>query len=94
MGAMARAHYPLPYAERLLKHRLNAVGEISQVRAPILFFHGDKDRIVPIRLGRGLFEAAPNPKEFVVIPGAGHNDTFYVAGKEYFDKLESFLGKL
>lgn len=94
MGAMARAHYPLPYAERLLKHRLNAVGEISQVRAPILFFHGDKDRIVPIRLGRGLFEAAPNPKEFVVIPGAGHNDTYYVAGKDYFDKLESFLAKL
>ena len=94
MGAMARAHYPLPFAESLLKHRLNAVDEIDQVRAPILFFHGDKDRIVPIRLGRGLFEAAPDPKEFVVIPGAGHNDTFYVAGKEYFDKLESFLGKL
>ena len=94
MGAMARAHYPLPYAERLLKHRLNAVGEISQVSAPILFFHGDKDRIVPIRLGRGLFEAAPNPKEFVVIPGAGHNDTFYVAGKEYFDKLEAFVDSL
>jgi fermentation-respiration switch protein FrsA (DUF1100 family) len=94
MGAMARAHYPLPFAESLLKDRLNAVGEIDQVRAPILFFHGDKDGIVPIRLGRGLFEAAPNPKEFVVIPGAGHNDTFYVAGKGYFDKLESFLGKL
>jgi fermentation-respiration switch protein FrsA (DUF1100 family) len=94
MGAMARAHYPLPFAESLLKHRLNAVAEIDQVRAPILFFHGDKDRIVPIRLGRGLFEAAPDPKEFVVIPGAGHNDTFYVAGKEYFDKLEAFVGKL
>jgi fermentation-respiration switch protein FrsA (DUF1100 family) len=45
-------------------------------------------------LGRGLFEAAPNPKEFVVIPGAGHNDTYYVAGKDYFDKLESFLDTL
>ena len=94
MGAMARAHYPLPFTESLLQHRLNAVGEIGQVRAPILFFHGDKDRIVPIRLGRGLFEAAPNPKEFVVIPGAGHNDTFYVAGKGYFDKLEAFVGSL
>lgn len=94
MGAMARAHYPLPYAERLLKHRLNAVGEIGQVDAPILFFHGDSDRVVPIRLGRGLYEAAPNPKEFVVIPGAGHNDTFYVAGKDYFDKLEGFVENL
>jgi fermentation-respiration switch protein FrsA (DUF1100 family) len=94
MGAMARAHYPLPFAESLLKNRLNAVGEIDQVRAPILFFHGDKDRIVPIRLGRGLFEAAPNPKEFVVIPGAGHNDTYFMGGQGYFNKIEDFLGKL
>ncbi len=94
MGAMARAHYPLPFTESLLKHRLNAVGEINQVRAPILFFHGDKDRIVPIRLGRGLFEAAPNPKEFVVIPGAGHNDTYFVGGQDYFKKIENFLNSL
>jgi fermentation-respiration switch protein FrsA (DUF1100 family) len=94
MGAMAGAHYPLPFAERILKHRLNAAGEIGGVQVPVLFFHGDNDKIVPIRLGRALYDAAPNPKEFVVIPGAGHNDTFYVAGKEYFDKLESFLGKL
>ena len=94
MGAMARAHYPLPFAESLLKHRLNAVGEIDQVRAPILFFHGDKDRIVPIRLGRGLFEVAPNPKEFVVLAGAGHNDTYFMGGQGYFNKIEDFLGKL
>lgn len=94
MGAMAGAHYPLPFAERLFKHRLNAVGEIAQVSAPILFFHGDDDRIVPIRLGRQLYEAAPNPKEFVTLPGAGHNDTYFIGGKEYFDKLVAFVDKL
>ena len=94
MGAMARAHYPLPFAETLLEHRLNALGQIVQVRVPILFFHGDKDRIVPIKLGRKLFEAAPNPKEFVVLPGAGHNDTYFVGGQDYFKKIDSFFGSL
>ena len=94
MGAMARAHYPLPFAETLLKHRLDAVGQIVQVRVPILFFHGDKDSIVPIELGRKLFEAAPNPKEFVVIPGAGHNDTYFVGGQDYFKKIDSFFNSL
>jgi fermentation-respiration switch protein FrsA (DUF1100 family) len=94
MGAMARAHYLLPFAEDLLKNRLNAVGEIVQVRVPILFFHGDKDRIVPIELGRKLFEAAPIPKEFVVIPGAGHNNTYLLGGPEYFKKIESFFASL
>ena len=94
MGAMARAHYPLPFAEGLLKHRLNAVGQIGLVRVPILFFHGDNDRIVPIRLGRELYEAAPNPKEFVVLSGAGHNDTYFIGGKSYFDKIEDFFSRL
>ena len=94
MGAMARAHYPLPFAERLLNHRLNAVGQISRVRVPILFFHGDNDRIVPIRLGRELYEAAPTPKEFVVLPGAGHNDTYLIGGQGYFNKIEDFFEKL
>jgi len=94
MGAMARTHYPLPFAESLLKHRLNAVGQIVKVRIPKLFFHGDKDRIVPIKLGRRLFEAAPNPKEFVVLPGAGHNDTYFVGGQDYFKKIESFFAGL
>jgi fermentation-respiration switch protein FrsA (DUF1100 family) len=94
MGAMARAHYPLPFAETLLKHRLNALDEIVQVRVPILFFHGDQDKIVPIKLGRKLFKAAPNPKEFVILPGAGHNDTYFVGGQDYFKKIESFFARL
>jgi fermentation-respiration switch protein FrsA (DUF1100 family) len=94
MGAMARAHYPLPFAESLLKHRLNAVDRIIEVRIPKLFFHGDRDRIVPIKLGRQLFEAAPNPKEFIVLSGAGHNDTYFVGGPDYFNKIESFFASL
>lgn len=94
MGAMARAHYPLPFAETLLRHRLNALDQIVRVRAPILFFHGDQDRIVPIKLGRELFKAAPNPKEFVVLPGAGHNDTYFVGGQDYFEKIKSFFNSL
>lgn len=94
MGEMARAHYPLPFLKRSLDNRLNAVSKIGGVEAPILFFHGDQDRIVPIQLGRKLYEAAPQPKEFVVIPGAGHNDTYLVMGGDYFTKLKDFLANL
>ena len=37
---------------------------------PVLVIHGDRDAIVPIRLGRRLFEAAPEPKEWYEIRGA------------------------
>jgi len=94
MGAMARVLYPLPFTERFLKHRLDALGEITQVRTPILFIHGDQDKVVPIKLGLELYEAAPSPKEFVTVPGAGHYDTYLLNGKDYFDKLRVFLDKL
>jgi fermentation-respiration switch protein FrsA (DUF1100 family) len=94
MGAVARTLYPLPFLERGFKHRLNALDKIDRVNAPILFFHGDRDKIIPIQLGRELYNAAPQPKEFVVIPGAGHNDTYWVGGKAYFSKIEAFVSKL
>jgi len=34
-----------------------------------IFFHGDRDRIVPFELGRRLFAAAPEPKAFETIAG-------------------------
>jgi len=94
MGAMARAHYLLPALERWLKDRLNAAGEIGRLRAPVLFFHGDRDEIVPIELGRQLYALAPEPKEFVVLPGASHNDTYWAGGNLYFVKLGEFLSRL
>jgi hypothetical protein len=94
LGAIARVHYPLPLVKRWLEDRFDAASEIGRLRAPLLFFHGDQDRTVPLRLGRALYEAAPEPKEFVTLPGAGHNDTYQVAEGLYFEKLKRFLARL
>jgi fermentation-respiration switch protein FrsA (DUF1100 family) len=42
------------------------------VRAPLFIMHGDPDHVVPIRFGEKLFAAANEPKEFLRMPGAGH----------------------
>jgi fermentation-respiration switch protein FrsA (DUF1100 family) len=64
------------------------------VRAPLLFFHGDRDEVVDYQLGRKLFEAAPEPKTFETIPGAHHNDTTYVGGAPYFERIRQFLDEV
>jgi uncharacterized protein len=94
MAAMARVHFPLPVPEGLLRHKLNALEKIGRIKAPVLFIHGDHDDIVPINLGRELFDAANAPKEFMTIQGAGHNDTYFVGGQAYFDKLRDFISSL
>ncbi|NNH75296.1 alpha/beta hydrolase [Nocardia uniformis] len=47
---------------------------IRRLRSPLLIMHGDQDELLPLRMGEELFAAAPEPKQIVVFPGAGHND--------------------
>jgi hypothetical protein len=56
----------------------------------LLFIHGSDDSIIPIQLGRKLFEAAREPKQFHVISGADHNDVFWVGGEGYTALLRDF----
>lgn len=42
--------------------------------APLLFLHGDRDPVVPIRAGREAFALAPAPKQFVTVHGARHGE--------------------
>lgn len=46
---------------------------IAQIEAPLLIFHGDRDRVVPLRFGQDLFARAVEPKEMHIVPGAGHD---------------------
>jgi putative redox protein len=39
---------------------------------PLLLIHGDKDDLVPVEHACRLYEKAGEPKELVIIPGAGH----------------------
>lgn len=93
LGDMAKVHFPLPGLGRL-RGRFNSLGRIGGVRAPKLFIHGDRDDIVPWELGRRLYEAAPGPKSWLSLPGAGHNDTYLVGGEVYFRAIREFLDSL
>ena len=81
----------LPFAAPFVPNRFNSASKIAGLRAPLLVFHGDQDEIVPYEMGRQLFEAAPEPKAFQTIRGAGHNDTTVVGGQPYFARIRGFL---
>lgn len=75
----------------LVRLRLNNIETIARVRCPVLVFHGTADMLVPMEMGRRVAEAAPGPKEFVMIEGAGHNETYDRGGQPYRDKLAQFV---
>jgi hypothetical protein len=53
---------------------------IGSLRCPVLIMHGDNDELLPVRMGRELFAAAPEPKRLHIYPGAGHNDLILFPG--------------
>jgi hypothetical protein len=74
MRDVARHHYgPLGV---LAGRRFDSLSRVTQLAVPLLVVHGDRDDIVPFALGERLFAAAPEPKRFLRVPGAGHNDVF------------------
>ena len=88
------ANTVLPVIGPLLFRGFDSKSKIATIRAPLLFFHGDRDEIIPLKLDRRLFEAAPEPKYFIEIPGAGHNDLVETAGSSYRERLHEFYGQL
>jgi hypothetical protein len=98
-GLIAEA--PFMTAFRVLTHysllpwdKFNNLREIKKVRVPVLIIHGRHDQVVPFWHGERVFQAANQPKQFIAIDSAGHNDILFVAGKRYFDALQHFTAEL
>lgn len=89
--AMARKILPLLPIGPLLSTRYDNLAKIQNLRIPLLILHGNRDGIVPYQQGRELYQAAPEPKSFYTIEGAGHNDTYLVGGEGYFKIIADFV---
>ena len=61
--------------------------KVRSLRAPVWVSHGDRDVVVPVRMGREVFAAAENKGELLVVRGAGHNDVPEVGGDAYWSWL-------
>src|SRR5579862_8407771 len=72
--AMTRRIFALPLIEYLEKSHFDSEETIRNVHAPILVAHGTRDDVVPFAMGQRIFAAAPEPKRFYPIEGAGHNN--------------------
>lgn len=90
-SARAVAQSVLPVLGPLLVWGFDVRGRLASIRAPVLVIHGDRDEVIPFRLGRAVFEAAGEPKQFWTVPGAGHNDIPETAGPAYVERLRAFL---
>lgn len=82
------AAYPFLPVRLLIKDHFASVEKIGAVAAPLLIVHGERDRTVPVALGKRLLAAANEPKEGLFIPQANHMTLYdYGAGAAVLDFL-------
>lgn len=67
---------------------------IRHVHCPVLIMHGTSDSVIRIWHGRKLFELANQPKEFVAVEGADHNDVSPAVTRIYNQALVKFASSL
>lgn len=77
----------------LLTQRFDSISKVDRLQMPVLFIHGTADNIVPVEMGRKLFDATPEPKQLYIVPGAGHNNLAEFAGAEYLQRVRQFLSQ-
>ena len=76
----------------LITQRFDAVGKVGALGAPLLVVHGSEDSLVRPELGRRLFEAASEPKAFVLVNGGSHHNTNAVGQSQYREAITRLFG--
>ena len=88
---MANAVYPFLPLGSFIRTRYENVKKIPQLKMPLLVVQGTKDEVIPVAQGRMVFDAAPEPKRYLAIEGAHHNDVYLIGGEGYRRALGEFI---
>lgn len=71
----------------LVTQHFEAVRKVDHIGSPLLVVHGDGDRTIAPELGRKLFDAAVQPKLFMLVQGGSHHNTNLVGQPQYRQAL-------
>jgi uncharacterized protein len=90
IAAAAQDLFPWAPAGLVLGNAYNTEEYVKAAKCPVLIMHSSDDEIVLFHHGHELYEAAPEPKDFLVLSGS-HNGGFYKSLPEYERGLRSFI---
>jgi uncharacterized protein len=88
---VAESRFPLLPAQLLMRNRFPSRSKIDRCTQPLLVLHGTDDRLIPFAMGKELFDAANEPKRFVAITGAHHENCIT---PEFFSTIRHFLAEV
>lgn len=67
---------------------------IQNSTLPILFIHGDMDRMIPVEMAKTLYDSYEGPKELLIMKGAGHAQSADKDPELYYSTIQNFLSSI
>jgi uncharacterized protein len=72
----------------LLHQKFDSLQKIGSLQIPVLLIHGMADPQIPASMSQRLYAAAPEPKQLLLIPQAGHDNHLE---PQYYEILSQFI---
>jgi pimeloyl-ACP methyl ester carboxylesterase len=70
----------------------NTLARVPMLSTPVWVAHGDRDFVIPVRMGHDVHDAAAVRGDLLIVHGAGHNDVPDVGGDAYWQWLARAIG--
>lgn len=70
------------------------LSKIIHIQCQLLIIHGTKDEVIPLEMGKNLFQQARVKKHWVQIQGANHNNLSRFPDKKYWKAIKAFVDRL
>lgn len=75
----------------LLTQKFDSISKVRSLHIPVLFIHGTADSVVPSYVSQQLYDAAPEPKQLLLIPKAGHFQIYQPGINSYLQGMQKFI---
>ena len=89
LGTMKWGWLPL---RAFITQPFDSLAKVDRLGSPLLVVHGSEDQQILPSLGRKLYEAAQEPKAFVLVEGGSHFDTLTRGQAQYHTALAKLFG--
>lgn len=86
-GSDERKHFKVPFQHVLDRDQFDALGDVKKITAPIIFVAGELDDLVLPEEVKELYEAANEPKTYLLAEGIDHDYRFNPEEIEKINKM-------
>lgn len=66
---------------------------VKNAKVPMLFIHGSKDSFIPVQMCYEIYDSCASEKDILIVDGAVHIESYYMARTAYENKLTEFLAR-